>query len=100
MKKAHLQGFGYGFSQGVIFFAYAAAFILGAYLIEQKILDFTNMFRLVPQQTLFTIWTFLLNTTIFNVYLFVYSYLGGTTTVPLGTFIDIAVIIFTECEGL
>jgi len=39
------QGFGitYGVSQGIIFFAYAALFYLGAYLIDIKDIDFQAM---------------------------------------------------------
>ena len=36
MKSAHLNGFILGFTNAVMFFAIAAAFSLGAYLIENK----------------------------------------------------------------
>ncbi|PVD39429.1 hypothetical protein C0Q70_02059 [Pomacea canaliculata] len=35
LKKAHVVGFAFGFSQAVIYFVYAAAFVLGAYLIQE-----------------------------------------------------------------
>ncbi|XP_059173798.1 ATP-dependent translocase ABCB1-like isoform X1 [Physella acuta] len=44
LKRAHLVGFTYAFSQAIIYFAYAAAFVLGAYLIEEKEMDFEDVF--------------------------------------------------------
>lgn len=45
MRKAHVIGLSFSFSQGVIFFAYAAAFWLGAYLIKQAELDYVDVFK-------------------------------------------------------
>lgn len=44
LKKAHVVGFAFGFSQGIIYFVYAAAFVLGAYLIEQNEMSFDDVF--------------------------------------------------------
>ena len=44
LKKGHLVGFAFGFSQGCIYFVYAAAFVLGAYLIEQSEMEFEDVF--------------------------------------------------------
>ena len=44
LKKGQLVGFAFGFSQGCIYFVYAAAFVLGAYLIEQSEMDFEDVF--------------------------------------------------------
>ena len=44
LKKGHIVGFAFGFSQGCIYFVYAAAFVLGAYLIEQSEMDFEDVF--------------------------------------------------------
>lgn len=45
MKKAHVIGAAFSFSQSIIFFAYAAAFYYGAWLIENDNLGFTEMFK-------------------------------------------------------
>lgn len=46
LKKAHVIGISFSFSQGIIFFAYAASFYLGAYLIQAKLVDdFVKIFR-------------------------------------------------------
>ncbi|KAL4222180.1 ABC transporter B member 11 [Mactra antiquata] len=45
LKKAHVVGISFSFSQGVIFFAYACSFWLGAYLIEQAQIDYISMFK-------------------------------------------------------
>ncbi|WAR00099.1 MDR1-like protein [Mya arenaria] len=45
LKKAHVVGIAFSFSQGVIFFCYAASFWLGAYLVEQKELDYVQVFK-------------------------------------------------------
>ncbi|CAL1526271.1 unnamed protein product [Lymnaea stagnalis] len=42
--RAHLVGLTYAFSQAIIYFAYAAAFVLGAYLIREKEMDFEKVF--------------------------------------------------------
>ncbi|KAK7508463.1 hypothetical protein BaRGS_00000029 [Batillaria attramentaria] len=42
MKKAHIVGFAFGFSQGCIYFVYAAAFTLGAYLIQEQEMQFED----------------------------------------------------------
>ncbi|KAK3746942.1 hypothetical protein RRG08_030352 [Elysia crispata] len=44
LRRAHLVGFTYAFSQAIIYFAYAAAFVLGAYLIEERELEFGDVF--------------------------------------------------------
>ncbi|BFY98378.1 hypothetical protein BsWGS_01418 [Bradybaena similaris] len=44
LKKAHLVGITYSFSQSIIYFAYAAAFVFGAYLIEQNEMSFGDVF--------------------------------------------------------
>ncbi|ELU01162.1 hypothetical protein CAPTEDRAFT_219712 [Capitella teleta] len=45
MKSAHLSGFTFSFTMSFIFFAYAAIFTLGAYLIKREELDFADMFK-------------------------------------------------------
>jgi ATP-binding cassette subfamily B (MDR/TAP) protein 1 len=45
MKKAHAVGLAFSFSEGIIFFAYAGIFYLGAYLVETKDLYFDDMFK-------------------------------------------------------
>ncbi|CAD5117246.1 DgyrCDS6041 [Dimorphilus gyrociliatus] len=47
LKSAHIQGIAYSFSQSIIFFAYAACFSLGAYLIEKDNLEYQNMFKVI-----------------------------------------------------
>ncbi|XP_078572123.1 ATP-dependent translocase ABCB1-like [Branchiostoma floridae x Branchiostoma japonicum] len=44
-KKAHIFGFSYGFSQSIQFFAYAAAFSFGAWLITIQEMRFYEVFR-------------------------------------------------------
>ena len=44
LKRAHLVGLTYGFSQCIIYFAYATAFVFGAYLIEEKEMDYNEVF--------------------------------------------------------
>ena len=44
LKKGHIVGFAFGFSQGCMYFVYAAAFTLGAYLIEQNEMEFEDVF--------------------------------------------------------
>ncbi|KAL5007363.1 hypothetical protein ScPMuIL_016169 [Solemya velum] len=45
LKKAHAVGIGFSISQAVIYFAYAASFYLGAYLIEQGEMDYVAVFK-------------------------------------------------------
>lgn len=45
LKKSHVIGITFSFSQGFIFFAYAASFWLGAYLIEQGKLNYIDVFK-------------------------------------------------------
>ncbi|XP_060595692.1 ATP-dependent translocase ABCB1-like [Ruditapes philippinarum] len=45
LRKAHVIGLSFSFSQGIIFIAYAAAFWLGAYLIKQAELDYVDVFK-------------------------------------------------------
>ena len=44
LKKGQIAGFAFGFSQGCIYFVYAAAFVLGAYLIEKQEMNFEDVF--------------------------------------------------------
>ncbi len=44
-KKSFLRGVAYGFSQGVIFWAMAAIFRFGAYLVMEQGLSFEDMFK-------------------------------------------------------
>ncbi|KAK0070339.1 multidrug resistance protein 1A, partial [Biomphalaria pfeifferi] len=44
LRKAHLVGFTYASSQAIIYFAYAAAFVLGAFLIREKDMEFADVF--------------------------------------------------------
>ncbi|GFO24716.1 multidrug resistance protein 1 [Plakobranchus ocellatus] len=44
LRRAHLVGVTYAFSQAIIYFAYAAAFVLGAHLIEERELEFGDVF--------------------------------------------------------
>ncbi|KAK6172116.1 hypothetical protein SNE40_018066 [Patella caerulea] len=45
LKRAHLVGLAYGFSDAIIFFAYAAAFYFGAYLIQEGEMNYVEVFR-------------------------------------------------------
>ncbi len=45
LRQAHIYGAGFGFSQSMIFFMYAAAYRFGAYLIEQGEMEPLNVFR-------------------------------------------------------
>ncbi|KAH9508579.1 ATP-dependent translocase ABCB1 [Bulinus truncatus] len=44
LKRAHLVGITYASSQAIIYFAYAAAFVLGAYLIDEGDMEFPDVF--------------------------------------------------------
>jgi ATP-binding cassette subfamily B (MDR/TAP) protein 1 len=44
-KSSLMYGITFGFSQGVIFLAYAAAFTLGAYLVEIEETDFEGLMK-------------------------------------------------------
>ncbi|XP_018422366.1 PREDICTED: multidrug resistance protein 1A-like, partial [Nanorana parkeri] len=44
VKNAHMQGFSYGLSQAIMFFAYACSFRFGAYLVEEGYMTFDNVF--------------------------------------------------------
>lgn len=44
LKRAQASGIAYGVSQGIIFFAYAAAFRLGGHLVEIQVMTFDNVF--------------------------------------------------------
>jgi ABC-type multidrug transport system fused ATPase/permease subunit len=50
MKNAHLLGFTFSFTMSIMFFAHAAIFSLGAYLIKQGEIDFSEMFKYDFQQ--------------------------------------------------
>jgi hypothetical protein len=43
-KKAHVYGITFSFSQAMIYFAYAGCFRFGAWLIEEGIMTFENVF--------------------------------------------------------
>ncbi|XP_078320716.1 ATP-dependent translocase ABCB1 isoform X3 [Crassostrea virginica] len=45
LKKAHLTAIAFSFATGILFFAYAAAFWFGAYLIKQDEMDYTGVFK-------------------------------------------------------
>ncbi|ESO94117.1 hypothetical protein LOTGIDRAFT_145119, partial [Lottia gigantea] len=45
LKRAHLVGGAFGFSNAIIFFAYAASFYFGAYLINEGEMDYVDVFR-------------------------------------------------------
>ncbi|XP_041375197.1 phosphatidylcholine translocator ABCB4-like [Gigantopelta aegis] len=45
VRHAHLNGISYGIAQAVIFFAYAATFTYGAYLVKQGEMEFFEVFR-------------------------------------------------------
>ena len=44
LKKAHLVGAVFALSQGIIYFAYAASFVFGAYLIEESEMEYEDVF--------------------------------------------------------
>jgi ABC-type multidrug transport system fused ATPase/permease subunit len=44
LKRAQASGLSYGFSQGIIFFAYAATFRLGGHLVEIGVMTFDDVF--------------------------------------------------------
>ena len=45
MNKSHAIGLMFSVSQSLMFFAYAAVFYLGSYLVENDGLDFVDMFK-------------------------------------------------------
>jgi len=45
LKKAHIFGITFSFTQSLIFFAYAAIFMFGAFLISKGIINYENMFK-------------------------------------------------------
>ncbi|XP_060086046.1 ATP-dependent translocase ABCB1-like [Ylistrum balloti] len=45
LRKAHLVGFAFSLSQAVLFFAYAASFYFGAYLIKNNEMNFVDVFK-------------------------------------------------------
>ncbi|KAI4891347.1 hypothetical protein NFI96_015728 [Prochilodus magdalenae] len=46
-KKAHIFGLTFSFSQAMIYFAYAGCFRFGSWLIEQKMMNFENVFLVI-----------------------------------------------------
>ncbi|XP_076438765.1 ATP-dependent translocase ABCB1-like [Babylonia areolata] len=44
LKKGHIVGFAFGFSQGCIYFVYASTFVMGAHLIEESEMTFEDVF--------------------------------------------------------
>lgn len=45
LRRAHVIGISFSVSQAAMFFAYAASFWLGAYLIKQSELDYVDVFK-------------------------------------------------------
>ncbi|XP_046365587.2 ATP-dependent translocase ABCB1-like [Haliotis rufescens] len=45
VKRSHIRGIAHGFSQCIVFFAYAAAFTYGAYLVQIGEMQFFEVFR-------------------------------------------------------
>ena len=45
MKRSHVSGAAFGFSQGIVFFAYAACFTFGAWLIEREDITYEDMYK-------------------------------------------------------
>uniref|UniRef100_H2ZR94 Bile salt export pump n=1 Tax=Ciona savignyi TaxID=51511 RepID=H2ZR94_CIOSA len=46
-KKAVYYGISFGFSQCIVFFAYAATFRFGAWLVDEGLMEFQNVYKLV-----------------------------------------------------
>lgn len=45
--KSHVYGITFSFTQSLIFFAYAAIFTFGAFLIKKELVTYENMFKYV-----------------------------------------------------
>ena len=45
LKKAHIIGVTFSVSQAIVFFAYAASFYFGAYLIEEGEMQYVDVFK-------------------------------------------------------
>ena len=45
LKKAHVIGITFSFSQAIVFFAYAASFYYGAVLIEDDEMEYVDVFK-------------------------------------------------------
>ncbi|XP_062617340.1 ATP-dependent translocase ABCB1-like isoform X1 [Saccostrea cucullata] len=45
LRKAHLTAIAFSFATGILFFAYAASFWFGAYLIRQNEMEYTDVFK-------------------------------------------------------
>ena len=47
INRSHASGLAFGFSQAIVFFAYAACFSFGAWLIDQGTITYEDMFKYV-----------------------------------------------------
>lgn len=45
IKKSHIYGFFYGFTQGLMFFVMAAAFGFGAFLVNRGEMDLASVYK-------------------------------------------------------
>ena len=44
-RKSHIRGLVFGFAQSMPFFAYAGCMYYGGYLVDQKELEYQNVFK-------------------------------------------------------